>query len=102
MITIKQKDRKPGDLPPNKLGCYDRKGQLRGVVGPRASSVTVARHTGQLGAKLTTINGRPAWANETLAQASAEGPTKNASVMGTNPQAIAAPEPKPASMTKGD
>jgi hypothetical protein len=86
----KNKDRKPGDTPPpGKLACFNSKGQYAGHVGPRATSATVARLTGQHGAKLTKVNGQPAWKNDTLAEASAAG---------TNPNAIQPPPPKPPSM----
>ena len=49
----KNKIRKPGTVPPGKIGVYDSKNRLRGHVGPKATSVTAARFTGQAGAVLT-------------------------------------------------
>jgi hypothetical protein len=48
----KQK-RKPGTVPPGKVGVYDRVGNLRGHVGKKATSVTASRFTNQPGAVLT-------------------------------------------------
>lgn len=56
--------RKPGAVPPGKIAVFDRKGQLRGHVGPRATSATAARFTKQLGAKLMTKNGQTCWGYE--------------------------------------
>jgi hypothetical protein len=50
---MKKKQRKPGTVPPGKLVVYDRAGNLRGHVGPRATSVTASRFTNQPGATLT-------------------------------------------------
>jgi hypothetical protein len=50
---MKKKQRKPGTVPPGKIGVYDRAGNLRGHVGNKATSVTAARFTGQAGATLT-------------------------------------------------
>jgi hypothetical protein len=58
----KKKQRKVGDVPPGKIGVYDRAGNLRGHVGNKATSVTAARFTGQAGAKLTKDKGeRDSW-----------------------------------------
>jgi hypothetical protein len=58
---MKKKQRKPGTVPAGKIGVYDAKDQLRGVVGPKATSVTASRFTNKLGAKLTTRDGRTSW-----------------------------------------
>jgi len=58
---MSKKDRKPGEVPPNRIGVYDAAGHLRGHVGPKATSVTAARLTEQHGAKLGKKNGRTAW-----------------------------------------
>jgi hypothetical protein len=50
---MKKKPRKPGDVPPGKIGVYDRANKLRGHVGSKATSVTASRFTGQPGAVLT-------------------------------------------------
>ena len=50
---MKKKQRRPGQVPPGRIPVLDRKGQLRGHVGPRATSVTASRFTGQPGAVLT-------------------------------------------------
>ena len=80
-------DRKPGTIPEGRIGVYDRKRQLRGVVGPKATSVTAARFTGELGAKLTKVDGRPAW---TLPQVSAAAVGMQQKNTGTNPAAASA------------
>ena len=87
------KERKPGQIPEGRIGVYDAKKQLRGHVGPKASSVTCSRFHGQLGAKLGTVDGRLAW---TLPQTSAAGAA--AEPTGTNPAAMQPPAPKPPSM----
>ncbi len=53
--------RKTGAIPPNRLGVYDHRGRLKGIVTGRATSVTAARFTGVHGAELVTIGGRRAW-----------------------------------------
>jgi hypothetical protein len=50
---MSEKQRKPGTVPPGRIAVLDRKGNLRGHVGPKATSVTASRFTGQPGAKLT-------------------------------------------------
>jgi hypothetical protein len=57
----KDKDREPGTVREGRIPIYDHKGQMRGHVGPHATSVTVSRFVNQLGAKLGTKDGRPAW-----------------------------------------
>jgi hypothetical protein len=47
------KQRKPGTVPLGKIAVLDREGNLRGHVGPKATSATAARFTKQLGATLT-------------------------------------------------
>lgn len=52
---------KPGELPENRIPVYDHQGRRRGHVGYLASAATVARFTGQHGAKLGKKDGRTAW-----------------------------------------
>jgi len=56
-----KKRRKVGEVPPGKIAVVDRKGRLRGHVGPKATSVTAARFTGEHGAKLTKDGDRTSW-----------------------------------------
>jgi len=49
----KKKQRKIGEVPPGRIAVLDRRGHVRGNVGPRATSITAARFTGQSGAVLT-------------------------------------------------
>jgi hypothetical protein len=59
---MSKKQRKPGTVPPGRIAVLDRKGNLRGHVGPKATSVTASRFTGQPGAKLTKNKGeRDSW-----------------------------------------
>lgn len=59
---MSDKQRKPTGLPPvNRIGVYDVRGNLRGHVGRTATSATCARFLGNHSAKLTRMNGRPAW-----------------------------------------
>jgi hypothetical protein len=59
---MKKKTRKPGEVPEGKIGVLDRKGRLRGVVGPKATSVTAARFSGEHGATLRKDkDGRDSW-----------------------------------------
>jgi hypothetical protein len=68
------KPRKPGSVAANKIPIFDHKGNLRGAVGPLATSVTVARFTGTHGAKLGRKSGRQAWLGaKPLADTSAAG-----------------------------
>ncbi len=55
------KQRKPGTISPNRIGIYDRRGNLRGHVGRTATQATVARFIGHPNAKLGKVNGRTAW-----------------------------------------
>lgn len=64
---------KPGTIKPGRLGVYDSKGRLRGQVGPKATAATASRFHKQLGSKLGTVDGRPAWIAPTLAEVSAKG-----------------------------
>jgi len=57
----KKPEPKPGILHDHHVPIYDHKGRMRGHVGPLATSVTVARFTGQHGAKLGKKDGRTAW-----------------------------------------
>jgi hypothetical protein len=52
---------KPGQVPPNRIGVYDHHGTLKGVCGPKATSVTAARFGVGHGAVLGRVGGRPAW-----------------------------------------
>lgn len=56
-----KKAEKPGTIPPHHIPIYDHNGHMRGRVGPKATSVTVARFLNRHGAKLGTKDGRPAW-----------------------------------------
>lgn len=53
--------RKPGTVPPGRLGCYDANGCIRGTVGPKATAATVGRFTGRTDAELGEVDGRRAW-----------------------------------------
>jgi hypothetical protein len=55
----KTKMPKPGLPPAGRLGIYDRNGNMRGHVGPRASAATVRRFG--IEAELSNKDGRPAW-----------------------------------------
>ncbi len=55
------KPTKPGTIPSNKVGVYDAKGRLRGLVGTKATSATASRFSGTLDNTLGTKNGRTAW-----------------------------------------
>lgn len=59
--VMKKKQRKPGEVPPDKIAVLDRNGNVRGHVGPKATSATAARFHGQLGSKLTKIKERDSW-----------------------------------------
>jgi len=51
----------PGVIPEHRVPIYDHKGRYRGHVGPNGTPATVARFTGQHGAKLGVKDGRKAW-----------------------------------------
>jgi hypothetical protein len=51
----------PGTLHPHHIPIVDHKGRHRGHVGPKATAATVARFTGQHGAKLGKHDGKVAW-----------------------------------------
>ena len=55
------KEREPGTVRESRIPIYDHKGQMRGHVGPNATSVTVARFINLQGAKLGKKDGRQAW-----------------------------------------
>jgi hypothetical protein len=59
--TKQQKGRRPGTVPPGKIGVYDREGNLRGHVGKTATAVTAARFTNERGHVLGKVAGRLAW-----------------------------------------
>ncbi len=63
----------PGNVGEGKIAVYDGRGRMRGQVGPKATAATVSRFHGQLGSKLGTKNGAPAWIAPTLGAVSAEG-----------------------------
>ncbi len=68
------KQSKPGTLPDNRIGVYDRALRLRGHVGPKATAITAARFNGELGSTLGTgPDGKQAWLAPTLADVSAKG-----------------------------
>jgi hypothetical protein len=56
-----KKQRKPGEVPPNRIPVIDDQGRLRGHVGSKATSVTASRFLGKLGATLGEKDGRLAW-----------------------------------------
>jgi hypothetical protein len=56
-----KKQRKPGEVPPNRIPVIDDQGRLRGHVGKKATSVTASRFLGKLGATLGKKDGRVAW-----------------------------------------
>lgn len=58
---MKKKARKVGEVRPGRIPIYDRQGNQRGHVGPKATSATVARFTGEFGAKLGKVKGRDSW-----------------------------------------
>ncbi len=58
-----------GEPAPGKIPIYDHRSRMRGVVGPKASSTTVARFTGTHGATLQTVRGRKAWVSAAPAKA---------------------------------
>ncbi len=68
------KQTKPGRVADGKLGVYDSKGRMRGIVGPKATAATAARFHGQHGSKIGTgPDGKPAWLAPTLGVVSAQG-----------------------------
>ena len=69
----KAKPEAPGTIPEGRVPVYDGKGRHRGTVGPKATAATAGRMNGQLGSKLGTVDGRPAWIGPTLASESAKG-----------------------------
>jgi hypothetical protein len=62
---------KPGKLGDGKIGVYDAKLRLRGVVGPLATATTAARFHGQFGSTIRTVAGRKAWVAPTSGHNSA-------------------------------
>ena len=56
-----KQEAEPGVVPESRIPIYDHKDRMRGHVGPKATSVTVARFTGQHGSKLGKRDGREAW-----------------------------------------
>jgi len=51
----------PGTVQPPHIPIFDHNGHIRGRVGPKATSVTVARFLGRHGATLGKKDGKPAW-----------------------------------------
>ena len=80
-----QKPDKPGTLPDHHIPIFDHNGHMRGRVGSKATSVTVARFLGRHGAKLGKKDGKDAWIGQ-------EPPTP--------PKPVIAPQPKPESAQK--
>ncbi len=60
-MAKKKRETPQGQIPDGKRGVYDDSGNLRGIVGPRATSVTAARMTGKGGARLTRKDGGDSW-----------------------------------------
>jgi hypothetical protein len=58
---MKENARKPGTIPPNKIGVYNSNDHLVGVVGPKATAVTAGRMAKQMGATLGKKDGRSSW-----------------------------------------
>jgi hypothetical protein len=58
---MSERKRKPGTVPPGRIGVYDASGNLRGHVGRKATSVTAARFTERHSAVLGKKDGRAAW-----------------------------------------
>lgn len=56
---------KPGTIGEHHLPVYDHRGNMRGRVGPKATSATVARFGVGHGAELRTVKGRRAWVGRT-------------------------------------
>jgi hypothetical protein len=93
------KERKVGEVKEGRIPVYDSKGNLRGNLGPAATSIGAARFTKELGAKLDTKDGRQAWVTPpkpkpqpqpkgpalTLADTSAEGTTEGAPALPGQP-----------------
>ena len=68
------KQTKPGRVADGKIGVYDGKGRMRGIVGPKATARTAARFHGQLRIKdRHRTDGKPAWLAPTLGAVSAQG-----------------------------
>ena len=76
----------PGTLPSHHIPIYDHNGHLRGRVGPKATSVTVARFLGWQGASLGKKDGRDAW----IGQKPPKPPMP--------PKPVVAPKPTPAEL----
>jgi hypothetical protein len=82
------KERKPGTVREGRIPIYDHKGQMRGHVGPKATSVTVSRFINQHGAKLGKKDGRQAWIGPTPPPPKPPKPAKPAApAQGTTPAA---------------
>jgi hypothetical protein len=55
------KDRKPGSVPPGRVGVYDARGNYRGHVGEVGGSAATAARLGVPDAVLTVHKGKRAW-----------------------------------------
>ena len=55
-VSPKAIPKKPGTLPDHQIAIYDNQGRMRGRVHAGATSATVARFTGQHGAKLGKVD----------------------------------------------
>lgn len=97
----KKRERNQGKVPEGRIGVYDRNRNLRGHVGPKATSVTAARFHNELGATLSQSHG---WCTcpqcKTLAATSAAAVGMQQKNTGTNPAANMPPPPKPPSMVQ--
>ncbi len=82
---VERKPDKPGTLSDHHIPIFDHNGHMRGRVGSKATSVTVARFLGRHGAKLGKKDGKDAWIGQ-------EPPTP--------PKPVIAPQPKPESAQK--
>src|SRR5208283_1039808 len=78
------KSDKPGTISEHHIPIYDHNGHMRGRVGPKATSVTVARFLNRHGAKLGKKDGKDAWIGQ-------EPPTP--------PKPLMPPAPKPTPAT---
>ncbi len=81
---VERKPDKPGTLSDHHIPIFDHNGHMRGRVGSKATSVTVARFLGRHGAKLGKKDGKDAWIGQ-------EPPKP--------PKPIIAPAPKPTPAT---
>ena len=71
---------KPGTIPAHQIPIYDHRLNMRGRVGPKASSATVARFGVGHGATLQTVKGRKAWVGRTPSKPSVSSTSHAASL----------------------